>query len=182
MRLTDASFRRYRRLGYVLIGLLLSVLLFQQSIALSRDHRLAVARNHWNTRPFANYRLLIDENNGGCQQEVLVKGERVVASLQNSCRLNARTVNSLFNLIEGSPPAVYPCVEMGCACDTVLSTRTSYNPRFGYPVEIVFKWSPRANWKHPDYWKRMLITGRPPHCRAATFRRTITVLSLAPMH
>jgi hypothetical protein len=142
---------------------------------------LASARSRWAARSFSEYRLVIEDDNGQCHQNVAIQDETIVTRFQNDCRFQPRTVTNLFRLIEAIQPSTYRCVDYGCACDTVMSVRTAYDARFGYPTEITFQWNVKANWRNVDYWKYTWSTGHPPPCRVSNYRRTTSVLSLTPI-
>jgi hypothetical protein len=144
------------------------------------ERQFVAAEARWRKRDFIRYRFAIEGDNGRCRQESLVQGEQVTKVVDNTCRIPARTVTSLFRLIRLTPPATYQCVEHGCACDTVMNVETAYDPRFGYPRYIGFYWSVRPNLLHGDYWRYIWDNGRLPSCRATQFSRVITITSLTP--
>lgn len=169
----------------IIVGVAVLASLAAVGVAQARSgffERLHAAQTRWEARPFAQYRMQIEDESGNCRQDVEIDGERIVRRISNDCRIPPRTVSSLFRLIEGTPPSRYRCVEHRCACDTVMSVTTDYDPDLGYPQRIRFVWQVRTNWHHRDYWSYVWDTGALPRCRDTSFSRTIKVVSLTPLN
>lgn len=162
-------------LGLLLVGTLAF------GVAPTTAHaRLTAARAQWALRPFDSYRLVVEETAVRCRQDVEVRSEVVYRRFSNSCRTVPWTVTGLFSLAEQNHSTRYPCVDRGCACDTVMTARVFYDARLGYPSRLEFRWSIAPNVSHPDFWRQLLAEGALPRCRTLSYSQTIQVVSLTP--
>jgi hypothetical protein len=137
------------------------------------------ARARWNARPFSNYRLVAQD--GQCTYNVLVRKGQVNAGLSDGCVFRARTVDTLFTIIERNRQLNAVCGPRGCLCQILTRVQASYHPELGYPTEIRIAAELYPNWSNPDVWRTMLATGRSPECGAAS-GRSIQVLAVEPLH
>lgn len=142
---------------------------------------LAAAHVRWASRPFDGYRLVVEESAVRCRQDVGVRAETIVKQFSDTCRTIPWTVSALFMLAERNHSTRYACVDLGCACDTVMTARVVYDPQFGYPSRLEFHWVSEPNMRHLDFWKQLLAERAIPHCRPLTYSQTIQVVSLTPM-
>jgi hypothetical protein len=139
-------------------------------------HAQALAR--WQRRPFADYRLVVQDEH--CTYDVLVRGGRVNSSYRDSCRFQARSVDALFEVVERDGEVTPNCGTRGCLCETLTRVRATYHAQLGYPTEILVAVTIRPRWGSPDLWRLLLSTGSSPRCDA-TNQRTIAVLAVEPL-
>lgn len=131
------------------------------------------ARALWEQRPFRDYRLVVED--GDCTYDVVVRQGQITGSYRDSCNLRARTIETLFLVAEGDGTITPVCGASGCACETHIHVRAEYDPALGYPRSLIIEATLRPNWRHQDFWRRMLAGKGVALCRGAN-RRTISVL------
>jgi hypothetical protein len=162
------------------VGLLLAGT-FASRVVATTETPLAAAYARWSLRPFDTYRLVVEESAVRCRQDVAVRGEGVVKQFSDTCRTVPWTVAGLFMLAERNHSTRYPCVDQGCACDTVMTARVQYDAQLGYPNRLEFRWAIEPNLRHFDFWEHLLAERAVPQCRALAYSQTIQVVSLTPM-
>src|SRR5689334_8726135 len=137
----------------------------------------AAAEGRWAARPFSTYRLAlrVEYWNRVCFQEIEVQGERVRTVLNDTCRVSwfaALTVPQLFEISERieQAPTCYPDSQP-CACRLLRLGSVDYDPRLGYPTDIVYRREVQPNWWHPDFWKRLAQQRNLPSCGPSRLMR-----------
>jgi hypothetical protein len=158
--------------------LLLAVFAFFGAQPLLAHTQYEQARERWAARPFGNYRLVAQD--GQCTYNVLVRNGQVNAGLSDGCVFRARTIDTLFMIIERNRQLNTVCGQRGCLCQVLTRVRAAYHPEYGYPTQIQIAAEQYPNWSSPDVWRSMLATGRVPAC-GATSGRSIDVLSVEPL-
>ncbi len=162
--------------GAVLTGVLL---LFY--LPVETNSHLDIARRQWGMRAFSGYRLVIEETAINCRQDVGVQNEVVTRLFSDTCRTVPWTVTGLFTIAERNHSTRYQCVDLGCACDTVMTAHVVYDAQNGYPTRLDFHWTTALNVRHPDFWRTLIAKRAIPTCRALNYNKTIQVVSLTPV-
>lgn len=145
-----------------------------------RGRDAAEAEARWRARPFQAYVLSFEELN--CGMDVEVRDERVVrATLWSRCERDPRTVSDLFAVVRRDGDIGARCITEGCACDDRLRVTAEYDAALGYPRRIEVVIAAEVNWLHPDAWRRLAATGRPPACAMMVGNKVIRVVSLTPL-
>lgn len=163
----------------ICVGALLVVFLLP-FLPVETSAPLVAARKQWGMRPFSGYRLVIEETAINCRQDVDVKNEVVTRLFSDTCRTVPWTVTGLFTIAERNHSTRYQCVDLGCACDTIMTAHVVYDPQNGYPTRLDFHWTTALNLRHPDFWRALITKRAIPACRALNYNKTIQVLSLTP--
>lgn len=156
--------RKPRRRLFLIIGLLVLLVLGSGTALLyntvAARSGLANARARWETRQFAEYRLLIQQQTSTrlCEQELIAHGELDTEAIRNSCgQPPTWTVTRLFNWIgelERSPVRCYPGPAL-CICQATARVQVSYDEALGYPRAINYEWRRRPNYIQPAYWRSL---------------------------
>jgi len=147
--------------------------------------QLDAARERWETRPFANYRLKLvrETNRGSCEQEVRAADERAGEGLRNNCGQPATwTVTRLFNWIaelERTPARCFPGPAR-CACLATARTEVRYDPALGFPAEIHYEWRKGPNLIGGAYWRSLLDQSFSGCNKAETGGPVLVRVSLTP--
>lgn len=145
-----------------------------------RGRAIAEAEARWRARPFRAYVMSIEELN--CGLDVEVRDERVVrVTLWNRCVRDGRTISELFAVARRDGDTGARCIAQGCACDDRLHVSAEYDPALGYPRWIEVRVRAEPNWLHPDAWRYLVASGRPPACAMMEGNKVIRVLSLTPL-
>jgi hypothetical protein len=142
---------------------------------------LAAARERWDTRPFASYRILVNDI---CEKLVTVDGARVVDSSATNvrCEMRGRSIDELFALISRDNTVTAECVSRHCLCDDVMSVSATYDPQLGYPRSIEVRVGTRPNAARFVYWQELWKTWQWPQCgRLMDGSKVITVRNLVPL-
>lgn len=174
----------------VLLGLLLScgalgVAVWRSAPGAAR----AEAARKWEARGFDGYRLVIRERSAGgsCEQEMEVRGERVVRMLRSTCARSTRwTITLLFQRLAQAQDRSARCAGAGlgydCPCLSYTEVQASYDPQLGYPRLVGTNPSWRENWAHADYWRFLWRNNARPECAGGgdDFMRLVYVTSLTP--
>ncbi len=149
------------------------------------------AKGDWEDRPFARYRLSIEDPVGSlthgdrvgisyiedCRQVVEVDGDRVVKTLVNTCGVPP-DVMEVFDSIER---ALYhhQCGPNGCRCDGTVHLDVVYDPEYGYPVRV--RRFVGHDWT-TIHWPPLAIVTMGGACTAAGFGDVLGVrLSVTPV-
>jgi len=148
---------------------------------ISRDARASeasqreylAARARWDTRPFRDYRLVVQD--GSCTYDVLVRNGQINSGYRDSCNLRARTVESLFAIAGGSGVPATHCSVYGCLCETVTRVVAEYDTTLGYPRKLIMESTLRPNWRYLDFWRRFFADRNTTQCNGVN-RWTINVL------
>jgi Family of unknown function (DUF6174) len=177
-------------LAYVALGVascgLGALLLKQPSI----DDQLTAARARWATRPFSNYRLVVEEqiNAGRCGQDVRVQDEQIREVFGNGCVRQANwTIDNLFTWAEQHGDYKSRCYpsDVTCVCFSIYTTHVSFDPQLGYPQSVTYPWELEPNWGYANHWRRLWLNGELPTCRNISRRAgdhiTVTVVTLTPL-
>jgi hypothetical protein len=145
------------------------------------------ARQRWEARPFANYRIAIRVEYGGnaCAQELETNGELLRRVIANNCRvawIGMTTVARLFEISEllDHPTPCYSSMQ-SCSCYRVRQREIEYNPQLGYPALISYRREVQPNVTNPEYWRRLLSTRRVPACGPTNYDVTISVVAFHPI-
>jgi hypothetical protein len=157
--------RKRRRRFYWISGLLLLLIssvgvLFVLSGPVVARNGLALARERWEMRQFADYRLQIQQQTSTriCEQELIARGERAAETIRNSCgQPPTWTVSRLFNWIdelERAPVRCYPGPAR-CICQATARVQVIYDEELGYPQAIAYEWRRRPNYIQPAYWQSL---------------------------
>lgn len=142
----------------VLMTLVSGVVLLRGTV--TANPGLAMARARWEERPFADYRLQIQQQTSTrlCEQEVIARGETATEALRNSCgQPPTWTVTRLFNWIselERAPVRCYPGPAR-CICQATARVNVTYDDKLGFPREISYEWRRRPNYIQPAYWQSL---------------------------
>jgi hypothetical protein len=148
----------------------------QPAEAAERDR----AEAQWATRTFSRYQLLLSDKR--CLQSIEVRDERVVEVAPNRCEPPPRTITDLFTLIRRDGSVSIPCIALGCACDDVIRVRATYDATLGFPKTIEVRMSAQPNWRHPDYWERLVQRRALPDCTVLPEgSKVIRVMSVTPL-
>lgn len=134
-------------------------------------HAEALAR--WRARTFADYELVVQEDN--CTYDVRVRRGHVTSGRFDLCSRQARPVDALFQIVERDREVTPACGPRGCLCETLTRVRADYDPQLGYPTTIAIAAETRTRWESPDVWRELLASGSLPRCAAAS-RRTLSIL------
>lgn len=163
-----------------LLSCVLLALVLPQAPPDERVRERTAAEARWAARPFARYRLVLQDR--FCHQDVEIHGDQVVTVFRNTCEHPAWTIADLFRLIARDQTVSIPCIAMGCACDDILTVRATYDPTLGYPQTIRVRVHATPNWRHPDYWKRAWMMKSLPNCDVLMDgSKTIKVHALTPL-
>jgi hypothetical protein len=160
----------------LVLGCVLAVTLAPPGAAASVSY--AEARGRWAARPFASYRLVVQD--GYCTYDVLVRGERVFGRQRDSCKTQMHSVTGLFTIIERDRQVTPNCGLRDCPCEAVTRVHASYHPHLGYPINIEIAVTTRPRWNAPDTWRSVLANMALPRCDADN-RRDLRVVALEPI-
>jgi hypothetical protein len=146
----------------------------------------AAAQSRWAARPFAAYRvgLRVEYWNRVCFQEIEVRDERVRRVISDTCLTSSfsmMTVPRLYQMSERleQAPTCYADAQP-CACRLMRIGKIEYDPRLGYPSQIVYRREAQPNWTHLDFWKHLWQQRELPACGTSRTTRII-VISFAPL-
>jgi hypothetical protein len=138
------------------------------------------ARSRWQAQAPAHYRLAVTSG-PDCRIDLEVQAERVVRILhQDSCLHPARSVSDLFALIERGQVAE-PCFFAGCACRIDVTTYASYDPTYGYPLDIRLRYNRAANWWTQGFWGYVVSRGHTPGCAKTAESEVAQVALFTPL-
>ena len=164
------------------IGLLGVVLVLLNTLSRPPDpgpaQQFFAARDAWAHRPFKRYRMIVEQEGGlqpRCRQEFEVEDEQVDTVISNGCAGSMPTVSDLFARIEDYTTKVV-CGPNGCDCDGQIVARATYDPRLGYPHDLVIMLQPQRRFNPLEWF-------RPTTCTLIGFSGgpTITVVTLTPL-
>jgi hypothetical protein len=145
------------------------------------EARLAAAERRWSQRPFSRYELVVAAG-VACQLGVEVHDEQAVRVFHPStCGYPARTVKDLFDMVKRNRPVTQNCTFFRCACRQTLDVYASYDQQWGYPMRIAVSLRREANLQHPDYWRYLLASKKPPNCARVADVEIVRVVSLTPL-
>jgi len=170
--------RWYQRLLIFVVVILLSCsaalwLGARDLLTFPEDRKLAAARQRWATHAIPHYRLvvrMVDDDGGGCRQDIVVQHEQVMRVFENTCRGSARTVTELFDWIEQRIASYRAqprgCGPNGCACDGTLGVDATYDAERGYPTSTHIHLLPEEGSRFPSYWWKWIWGGGKVMCTA----------------
>jgi hypothetical protein len=165
-------------LGIVLVGM--TGFTFQQRPR-SALQQLAEARTRWSLRSFANYHVVIEEQNtavGYCMEHSDVRHEELASNVA----VCATTVGALFQRIERFlQPS---CDTPRCACRYETSVQVTYDQQLGYPQTMELHRSLQPNWFNPAYWQLMWSVKQLHPCDKpyTEFHTSVQVQALTPQY
>jgi hypothetical protein len=142
---------------------------------------LELAKGRWAAAALRHYRLITLSGNP-CRLEVEVRDERVVEVLhEDPCSHPARTVTTLFNLVEHAVSPLYTCAPPSCACRHVVTVYARYDAQVGYPQKVAVRVERQVNWSERPFWRYLWTAGRLPDCAWASNADIVNVLALTPL-
>ncbi len=141
------------------------------------------ARDLWLAQKLQEYRIVVQQQIGAatCQQDIEVRGERIVDVRQNNCGQPATwTASHLFawvSQLKRQGTQCYPSEQL-CACRLFQSTTATYDPQRGYPQHVVYSLRMQPNLISRDYWQYALNINSLPNCDQGQGDIVVKVLSL----
>lgn len=136
--------------------------------------RYDAALRQWRAQPLAHYLLRTREQIGGrtCGQTVEVRGEVLTRIVSNTCmHPQLWTVDWLFRHVERSSTPTQSCASfasgIGCVCRRAVELQVTYDQALGVPREITTRESASSDWLSQEYYRYLLLHGRPPQCGTA---------------
>lgn len=147
----------------IIISLLLSggIAIFTNRALLINlsTHELTAAKKKWQAQNIQHYQATLNYSSHNCQQEVEIKDDKIIAVKKNTCQtIPLHTITNLFTEIESAANGE-KCGPNGCACDGPVRIDANYDPKYGYPIQLVFKLKPEQRWQYFDYWKNQFSGG-----------------------
>jgi hypothetical protein len=141
----------------------------------------AAAKSRWAAAAIAHYRLTTLSGNP-CRLDVEVRDERVVRVFrQDACSHPARTVTTLFEVIERAVSPLYTCAPPSCACRHVVTVYALYDEQLGYPHKVAVRVERESNWRERPFWRYLWAARRLPDCEWASNADIVNVLAMTPL-